>query len=94
MPIQFYPEKKIFKLDTKTTSYILQVGNYGYLLHHYYGAWIPDAEIEYISYIASHGAHFPRVEMESVSVPYFCKDTNLMEYSCNGCGDFRGSDLL
>ena len=35
MPIQFSPEHKIFKLDTATTTYALQIGQYGYLLHLY-----------------------------------------------------------
>ena len=93
MPIQFYEESKIFKLDTQSTSYVMQVGRYDYLLHLYYGALVPDAELTYLSYTCSHGAHFPRVEMESAENPFFSKSLHRMEYSCNGCGDFRPSAL-
>ena len=93
MSIQFYSEKKIFKLDTKSTSYVLQIGNYGYLLHLYYGAYVSDAELDYMAYTCAHGAHFPRVKSEDSQNPFFSKDLHRMEYSCNGCGDFRGSAL-
>ena len=56
-------------------------------------ALVPDAELEYLGYTCKHGSHFPRVEMESAENPFFCKDLHRMEYSCNGCGDFRGSAL-
>ena len=93
MPIQFYSENKIFKLDTASTSYVMQVNKYGYLLHHYYGAYIDDSELDCLGYTCRHGSHFPRVEMESSEAPFFSKDLHRMEYSCNGCGDFRGSAL-
>ena len=91
MSIQYYSDSKIFKLDSQNTSYVLQVESHGYLLHLYYGALIPDAELGYLSYTCYHQHHMPRVEMEGPV--YFSKDVNRMEYSCNGCGDFRGSAL-
>ena len=93
MPIQFYSENKIFKLDTASTSYVMQVNRYGYLLHHYYGAWVDDCELEDLNFTVRHGSHYPRVEMENEEIPFFSKDLHRMEYSCNGCGDFRGSAL-
>ena len=93
MPIQFNTKSKTFKLDTATTSYVMQVNRYGYLLHHYYGAWVDDCELEELNFTVRHGSHFPRVEMESETNPFFSKDLHRMEYSCNGCGDFRGSAL-
>ncbi len=92
MPIQFDAEKKIFKLDTKDSSYVLQIGPYGYLLHLYYGAKIPDTDLSYLAYTVRHSTVSPRVE-ESFDGPFFSKDTHRMEYSCNGCGDMRGSAL-
>lgn len=91
MPIQFYPDNKVFKLDTDTTTYALQVGPYDYLLHLYYGALIPDADLGYLSYTGQHASQLPRVEMDEEE--YFSKDVHRMEYSCNGTGDFRGSAL-
>lgn len=93
MPIKFYTENKTFKLDTATISYVMQINKYGYLLHHYYGAWVDDSELEYLGFTCRHGSHYPRVEMESETNPFFSKDLHRMEYSCNGCGDFRGSAL-
>ena len=93
MPIRFNSEIKAFKLDTDTTSYIIQVNRYGYLMHNYYGALISDDALDYLNYACRHSSHFPRVEMESDTVPFFSKSIHRMEYSCNGCGDFRGSAL-
>ena len=42
MPVCFDSENRIFKLDTKTSSYIFQVFEEDYLIHLYYGAYIPD----------------------------------------------------
>ena len=38
MPIIYNPNKKIFTLHTKNTTYQMMVDRYGYLLHLYYGA--------------------------------------------------------
>ena len=65
MPIQFYSENKTFNLDTASTSYVMQINTYGYLLHHYYGSYIDDSELEDLNFTTRHGSHFPRVEMES-----------------------------
>ncbi len=93
MPIKFNQERNTFKLDTNTTSYVIRVNKYGYLMHDYYGAVITDDALDYLNYADSHSSHFPRVEMESKTVPFFSKSVHRMEYSCNGCGDFRGSAL-
>ena len=93
MPIQYYEDKKIFKLDTKESSYVMQINSYGYLLHLYYGSLIPDHELDYLSYTCYHSSHFPRVEMEGTPSEFFSKSVHRMEYSGDGCGDFRGSAL-
>lgn len=93
MSVKFNKESQIFKLDTNATSYVLQINQYGYLLHHYYGAWVPDDALEYLGFTGRYSGHFPRVEMESETVPFFSKTVHRMEYSCNGCGDFRASAL-
>ncbi|MBQ7383286.1 MAG: alpha-galactosidase [Clostridia bacterium] len=93
MPIFFEPQTKIFKLDTSSTSYVMQINKYGYLLHLYYGTLIEDIDLGYLSYTCPHASQLPRVEMESETNPFFSKDTHRMEYSTNGCGDFRGSAL-
>ena len=93
MPISFSLDNKTFKLDTASTSYVMHINKYGYLLHLYYGVLLPDDELEYLAYTCNHGSHYPRVEMQSDTIPFFSKDVHRMEYSCNGCGDFRGSAL-
>ena len=93
MPIQFNSNNNIFKLDTLNTSYVMCINKYGYLLHLHYGVRLPDDELEYLGFTFRHGSHYPRVEMESETNPFFSKDLHRMEYSCNGCGDFRGSAL-
>ena len=90
MPIQYDAERRIFKLDSASTSYVLQIGPFDYLLHLYYGAKIPDTDLAYLAYTCRHSSISPRVTMDE---PYFSKDVNRMEYSCGGCGDFRGSAL-
>lgn len=93
MPIKFNYENKTFKLDTNTSSYVIQINRYGYLLHNYYGAFVTDDVLDDLNYISLHTSHFPRVEMESDKVPFFSKTLHHMEYPCNGCGDFRSSAL-
>ena len=93
MSITFNRDTMTFKLDTSATSYVLQVNQYGYLMHYYYGAYISDDALEYLNFAHRHSSHFPRVEMESDIIPFFSKSVHRMEYSCNGCGDFRASAL-
>ena len=91
MPITYYPEKKIFRLDSATASYAMQVGPFGYLVHLYYGARIEDGEaLDYLAYTVSHASFSPRVEMTE----RFSKDTARLEYAGHGCGDYRGSSLM
>ncbi len=87
-----YNEKlRVFKLDTKNSSYVIGVFEQNYLLNLYYGAKIPDANlwknamrIKSASFSPSN-PHFPH---ENYSV-----DVLPMEYPCNGSGDFRISAL-
>ncbi len=91
MPIIFDSEHKVFKLDSATTTYAIAIGQFGYLLHLYYGAKIPDSDLYYLSYTCRHASQLPCVEMDLPE--YFSKDISRMEYSCNGCGDYRGCAL-
>lgn len=93
MSINFNSETQAFKLDTCSSSYVIGINRYGYLMHNYYGAPISDDALEYLNYGSRHSSHFPRVEMEGGDIPFFSKSLHRMEYSCNGCGDFRGSAL-
>ena len=91
MPIQFDAKRKVFKLDSETTSYAMYVGPHDYLLHLYYGAKISDTDLTYLAY------SFPQSTTSAVvsydDPEYFSKDVHRMEYACNGCGDMRQSAL-
>ncbi len=91
MPIQFDAEHRVFKLDSESTSYAIQIGPFDYLLHLYYGPKISDTDLGYLSYTCYHSSVSPYVVMDKEN--YFSKDVFRMEYSGNGCGDFRGSAL-
>lgn len=91
MPIIYDSKNKTFKLDTKTSSYIIQVYKENYLLNLYYGAPIPDTFI-------SNRSERPTNASFSVANPFiggydFSPDTAPMEYGCNGAADFRISAL-
>ena len=87
MAIQYIEDKRIFKLDTKTSSYVIEVFEENYLLCLYYGAKIPDANLagmRFREWFASFSPTNP-----DVSAPAFSADVAPMEYSGFGVGDFR-----
>lgn len=91
MPISYNSDKKIFKLDTSSSSYIFKIYDENYLVHLYYGAKIPDCNLKdfenrsmYASFSASN-ANMPDSP--------FSADVYPMEIGCNGCGDMRIASL-
>ena len=91
MPISFDDSKKIFKLDTPSSTSAFKVYDENYLIHLYYGAYVPDNDFDgyekrrqYASFSASN-AHLTHTG--------FSADTYPMEIGCNGCGDMRISAL-
>ncbi len=92
MPISFDSEKRIFKLDTPTSSYIFQAYKEDYLIHLYYGAYIPDSGVEFLA-PHQHNASFSPSNPVLEEASGFTCDSWLMEYSCNGTGDMRVSAL-
>ena len=89
--ISFIHDKKILKLDTANTSYVIGIFEQDYLLNLYYGAYIPDCNL-WGNMKRIHNASFspsnPHIPNES-----FSTDVAPMEYGCNGSGDFRISAL-
>ena len=72
MSISFNSEKKIFKLDTSSSTYAFQVFDENYLVHLYYGAKIPDdnlTEMYYHGWFASFSPSNAKVEK---AVAYIC----------------------
>lgn len=87
MSIVFDSEKKIFKLDTATSSYIFQVYEQNYIVHLYYGAKIPDNNVTGLKYRGG----FPSFSPNNINVQdwMFSPDVTPMEYPGEGTGDFR-----
>ncbi|MBR3768399.1 MAG: alpha-galactosidase [Clostridia bacterium] len=91
MPIIFDSEKKIFKLDTLSSSYIFKIYDENYLVHLYYGAKIPDynlTDFEDRRMYASFSASNPNLLRTG-----FSADVYPLEIGCNGCGDMRIASL-
>lgn len=91
MPIRFDSQSRSFKLDTKTSTYLVQIHKTGHLVNLYYGSPIPDTTISgrwkrWTS--ASFSPYDPEDGIDGIST-----DTAPMEYGTNGAGDFRISAL-
>ncbi len=90
MNITFNKEKKIFKLDTKNCSYIMQiVDSEGFIGHVYYGARLSDEDVGYRLRIAE----APFVPSANARDRGSFLDTFPTEYSGNGVGDYRLSSI-
>ena len=84
-------DNRVFKLDTKDTSYIFAVGEGNMLLHQYYGGYVSDDDLSYYAKYQRHGGVCPKPAFPTAD--YFSTDVNRMEYSVNGTGDYRVSAL-
>ena len=91
MPIYFYPEKKLFKLDTAESSYIFKVYQENYLVHLYYGRKIPDTNLTKFDDRCVNASFSARNANWGEAGPSI--DSMPMEYGCNGCGDMRITGL-
>lgn len=89
MGIVFEKEKRIFKLDTKATSYLIGLTEEGYVGHIYYGKKLSQAGGSYLLR-TSERPFTPSVMKRDKSA--FC-DTFPTEYPTGGVGDYRESCL-
>ena len=80
--------KKVFKLDTKNTSYIFSISPHGHPLHIYYGSRLPRADVEALG-LKNNITLGSTVDY----APGYCLDSELLEYSGIGKGDYRHSPL-
>lgn len=87
MPIVFDSEKRIFKLDTATSSYVIEIYEQGYLAHLYYGAKIPDANLGDFKFRSPFASFSPN----NINIDdwRFSPDVCPLEYQGEGSGDFR-----
>ncbi len=87
MAITYSTENKLFKLDTKTSTYAFGVFEGNYLVHYYYGAPIPDTDLESLRVRPGFASFCP--DSPSARVFNFSPDVTPLEYSTFGAGDFR-----
>lgn len=93
MPILFHEKTRTFTLQTKDTTYQMQVGKYDYLLHLYYGKKVEDTSLSYLIQSIDRGFSGNPYEADSDGDRSFSLDTLPQEYSTFGVGDFRTSCL-
>lgn len=87
MAIQFNDKTKIFKLDTKTTTYLIGLSPEGYAGHIYYGEWLA-ADDAYYLLRTEEPPYTPQVNAREKSS---FLDFFPMEYPSGGIGDYRES---
>lgn len=86
MGIQFYEQEKVFKLDTKNTSYLIGlVDEENFVGHIYYGKKIHDFNLQRL--LRTEEAPFVPSQNNRDRLTFF--DSFPMEYSTYGLGDFR-----
>ena len=91
MAITYFEDKKIFKLDTSDSSYVIQIYDEGYLLNLYYGRKIPDCNFP--GFDKRPGCGSTSVSNPRIGENGFSLDTAPIEYGCNGAGDYRTAAL-
>ena len=85
--ISFREDTKVFTLHTKTSMYQMQVGQYGTLLHLYYGADLGDAWVN--RSIVNLDRGFSGNPYEADRDRKFSLDVLPQEYTAEGNGDYR-----
>ena len=81
-------KKKVFKLDTQNTSYIFAISSQGHPIHIYYGSRLPRADVEALG-LKNNITLGSTVDY----APGYNLDSQLLEYSGIGKGDYRHSPL-
>jgi alpha-galactosidase len=89
MPIAYDADTNIFKLSTKHSDYQFMVGQFGFLLHLYYGATIGNQNMDYLIHQADRG--FCMNSYDAGGDRTFSPDCLPLEYPTEGIGDYRNS---
>ena len=87
MSIRFNKDKNFFSLRTKGSEYQIVIGEYGMVLHTYYGAPVGETDMSYLIKEMDRG--FSGNAYECRGRRGFSPDTLPFEYSTEGAGDFR-----
>lgn len=82
----------IFTLETQNTTYQMKVDQHKTLLHLYYGAKIPDANLDYLLWHEDVG--FSPNPYEAGTDRTYSLDLLPQEYPSFGVGDYRGTGLM
>lgn len=88
MPISYNEEKRLFKLDSKTSSYIFYVFRDEHLVHLYYGARIPDDNVVDLRLRQAGCASFSPL-VRDIWDGCHAPDMTPFEYPTTGVGDYR-----
>lgn len=91
MAIKYNADTKTFILETADTSYLMKVSRYGNLLHLYYGARIPDQDLDYLLCLRDRG--FSPNPYEAGNDRTFSLDYLPQEFSTDRSGDYRSSSV-
>ena len=91
MSIFYDEEKRLLKLDTSDTSYVIGIHDENYILGFYYGAKIPDMNFK--GFIKRNPSASFSPANPVIGENGFSPDSAPIEYGCNGAGDFRISAL-
>ena len=91
MSIAYIEEYKIFKLDTPDSTYAFRISPTGFLLHLYYGAYVPDTDLTYLGEMVGVNETSAKVDAEIEN--RLSLDAAYLEYPCEGAGDMRISAL-
>ena len=81
-------QEKVFKLDTEHTSYIFTISPQGHPIHIYYGSRLPRADVEALR-LKNNITLGSTVDY----APGYNLDSQLLEYSGIGKGDYRHTPL-
>ena len=92
MSVEFLKDSKEFVLQTKNTTYQIQVGEYDVLYHLYYGDKIDTTSLSYIIQKADRG--FSGNPYECFNDRTFSLDILPQEYPTYGVGDYRTSCIM
>ncbi len=91
MSITYIEETKTFKLDTPDSTYAFRISPTGFLLHLYYGAYVPDTDLAYLGQMIGVSSTSSLVDSEEEN--RLSLDTSYLEYPAEGAGDMRISAL-
>ena len=91
MSIIFDEKTRTFTINTKETTYQMQVDAYGYLLHLYYGRKAKGC-MDYLITCADRG--FSGNPYEAGEDRTYSMDALPQEYPCRGTGDYRSTALI